>query len=128
MKKNKLIARFLALHGVRDSILENLHSGTFPGSETGGYSDVKVVTPYGEIPWAQISRISDQEMRALMLDIEKRIYRALEILPELEDQAGSKAKFELALHEALFKQGGATWARPKHMRGIQSNPISINSK
>jgi len=37
---------------VRNTSLEDLHAGIFPGSETGDYSDVKVVTPYGEIPWS----------------------------------------------------------------------------
>jgi hypothetical protein len=32
---------------VRNTLIEGLHAGIFPGSETGDYSDVKVVTPYG---------------------------------------------------------------------------------
>jgi len=116
MKRNKLLARFLALHGVRNSELENLHAGTVPFSERGDYSDVKVITPHGEIPWTELSRISDREMRVLMLDIEKRLSRALEILPKLEIDAGSKTAFERDVHEALFKQGGATWDRPEGLK------------
>lgn len=37
--------------------LEGLHAGVFPSSRIGDYSDVKVVTPYGEIPWTRLARI-----------------------------------------------------------------------
>jgi hypothetical protein len=47
--------------------LDDLHSGISPSSKTGDYSDVKVVSPYGEIPWTNVARISDNEMRALMI-------------------------------------------------------------
>ena len=44
----------LAKHRVhecfRNSELENLHAGIVPDSKAGDYSDVKVVTPFGEIP------------------------------------------------------------------------------
>jgi hypothetical protein len=70
----KLVAKAVALHCVRNTQLEDLHSGTFPCSASGDYSDVKVVTPYGEIPWNQLSRISDPEMKALMREIVDCIY------------------------------------------------------
>lgn len=38
---------------VRNSRLEELHTGISPDSAVGDYSDVKVVTPYGDIPWAR---------------------------------------------------------------------------
>ena len=38
---------------VRNS-LEDLHAGIFPSSESGDFTDVKVVSPYGEIPWNQV--------------------------------------------------------------------------
>jgi hypothetical protein len=44
------IAQSLVEVCVRNA-LENLHAGIFPSSRTGDYSDVTVVTPYGEIPW-----------------------------------------------------------------------------
>jgi hypothetical protein len=62
------IAQSLAEVCVRNA-LENLHAGIFPSSQTGDYSDVTVVTPYGEIPWNQLARISDEEMKPLMIDI-----------------------------------------------------------
>ncbi|RIA46360.1 hypothetical protein DFR49_0901 [Hephaestia caeni] len=59
---------------VRNSFLETLHAGTVPDSATGDYSDVKVVTPYGEIPWTQLSRISDTEMKTLMIEITNKVF------------------------------------------------------
>jgi DNA-binding PadR family transcriptional regulator len=50
--------------------LEEIHTGISPSSKTGDYTDVIVVTPYGEIPWLprregeqKLSRISDEEMK-----------------------------------------------------------------
>jgi len=109
MDRNKIIARFIALHGVRNTELENLHAGIIPSSKTGDYSDVVVLTPYGEIPWNKLSRISDLEMRVLMLDIEMKIRHVLKTIPILEEQAGSVTNFERLLAEALFVNGGASW-------------------
>jgi hypothetical protein len=49
---------------VRNTGLETLHAGTFPRSATGDYADVTVVTPDGNLPWTEVSRISDDEMKA----------------------------------------------------------------
>ncbi|NQE61515.1 hypothetical protein [Caulobacter sp. RHG1] len=67
----------LAETGVRNSRLEELHAGTFPQSAVGDYSDVKVVTPYGEIPWARVSRLCDEEMKGLMIEVVDRLYTVL---------------------------------------------------
>ncbi len=45
-----------------------------PSSVTGDYTDVRVVSPYGEIPWARLSRISDAEMGRLMRQVVNRLY------------------------------------------------------
>jgi hypothetical protein len=63
--------------------LEDVHAGTFPSSQSGDYSDVKVVTPYGEIPWTRLARISDGEMKVLMIDIVNKTYTFLRYLEEL---------------------------------------------
>jgi hypothetical protein len=68
------LAKSLVETCVRNSGLEDLHAGIFPGSEAGDYSDVKVVTPYGEIPWTRLSRISDEEMKRLMIEIVDRVF------------------------------------------------------
>ena len=62
---------------VRNTFLEDLHSGTSPSTATGDYSDVKVVTPYGEIPWKNLSRLNDEEMKCLMKEIVNKIYTFL---------------------------------------------------
>ncbi|MEO6240324.1 MAG: hypothetical protein ABIQ40_03285 [Bacteroidia bacterium] len=111
--KNKLIARYIAHYAVRNSILENFHAGTFPSSKRKDSSDVKVVTPYGEIPWKDVSRISDVEMRKLMLDIEKNIARVLTKLPEMLEAAGSLEKYYELLEQWGFGEGaGVSWDVP----------------
>ena len=71
------LARLITLHCVRNTFIEDLHSGTFPGSKIGDYSDVKVVTPYGEIPWNEISRISDDEMKILNKEVLNKLFTFL---------------------------------------------------
>jgi hypothetical protein len=38
---------------------------------------VHVVTPYGEIPWSALSRISDDEMKLLIIEIVNKVYTFL---------------------------------------------------
>jgi hypothetical protein len=71
------MAKALALDCVRNTYLEELHAGIFPRSATGDYSDVKVVGPYGEIPWTRLSRISDQEMKRFMNEVVNSLYTVL---------------------------------------------------
>ena len=71
------LAQMLAFHCVRNSYLEDLHAGIFPSSQTGDYTDVKVVSPYGEIAWNRLGRISDEEMKRLSEDIVNRLYTFL---------------------------------------------------
>ena len=61
----------------RNTMLEDFHARTYPSSETGDYSDVKVVSPYGEIPWNRMSRLSDEEMKTLMIDVVDHCYAFL---------------------------------------------------
>ena len=68
------LARSIVLHCMRNTRLEDLHAGIYPDSATGDYTDVKVVSPYGEIPWNKASRISDAEMRSLMRQCVNRVY------------------------------------------------------
>ena len=56
------VATMLAFHCVRNSYLEDLHAGIFQSSQTGDYTDVKVVSPYGEIAWNRLGRLSDEEL------------------------------------------------------------------
>ena len=68
------LAKAIVLHCMRNTGLEELHAGVYPDSATGDYTDVKVVSPYGEIPWNKASRISDAEMRSLMRHCVNRVY------------------------------------------------------
>jgi len=71
--RNALLAKAIAVLCVRNTFLEDLHSGITPSSQSGDYSDVKVVTPFGEIPWHKLSRLSDDEMKRLMKEIVDKI-------------------------------------------------------
>lgn len=68
---------------MRNSRPEDLDAGTFPDSEVGDFSDVKVLSPYGEIPWTRLSRISDDEMKALMIEVVDRVFTYLRYPEEL---------------------------------------------
>ena len=72
-----LLAKSITALCVRNTFLEDLHSGITPSSQSGDYADVKVVTPYGEIPWHKLSRLSDAEMKRLMVEIVEKIYTFL---------------------------------------------------
>ena len=78
---NKNDARDLALGMatlcVRNTYLEDLHSGTTPHSKRKDFSDVNVVTPEGTIPWNELSRINNDEMRRLMKEVINKIYSIL---------------------------------------------------
>jgi hypothetical protein len=71
------MAKMLAFYCVRNSSLEDLHAGVFPSSQTGDYHDVRVVSPYGEIAWNRLSRISDEEIMPLMQEVVNRLYTFL---------------------------------------------------
>lgn len=69
------IAKTLAMMCVRNTLLEDFHSGISPVTKTGDYSDVKVIDAEGqEIPWNEVSRLDDDEMKALMKQVVNRLY------------------------------------------------------
>ena len=81
MAQIKLIARAVVEKCIRNNTdLEDLHSGITPSSKKDDYSDVYVVSPYGQIEWKKLSRISDEEMRSLMLSIEENLIGMLGFL------------------------------------------------
>jgi hypothetical protein len=71
------LAKALAVLCVRNTFLEDLHAGVPVVSKAGDFSDVKVVTPDREIPWNEVSRISQQEMKTLMTQVVNKLYTAL---------------------------------------------------
>ena len=89
LEKNiKDLALLMANSCVRNTVIEDYHSGISPHTETGDYSDVKVITPKGEIPWSELSRVNDSEMMALNIEVVDNIYTFLQYLlnPKFADQ------------------------------------------
>ena len=69
----------------RNTDLERLHSGTDPSSKTGDYTDVKVISPFGEIPWPDLSRLNDDEIKNLMIEDVNKTYSWLTLLFTSDD-------------------------------------------
>jgi len=63
------LAKYLAQQCFRNTFLEDLHAGITPNSKTGDHTYVLVRPPYGEIPCPRLSRLSDEEMKVLMIDV-----------------------------------------------------------
>lgn len=74
------IATMLTVNCFRNTFLEDLHCGISPSSKTGDYSDVKVISPYGEIEWNNLSRITDEEMKKLMKEVNSLVAQFLQAL------------------------------------------------
>jgi ligand-binding SRPBCC domain-containing protein len=70
----------MAQQRFRNTELESLHAGKVPDSPAGDYTDVKVVTPYGEIAWNDLSRLNDEEMKTLMIQVVNKTYTFLTML------------------------------------------------
>jgi hypothetical protein len=69
------LAKAMTMMCVRNTLLEDLHAGLGPVTRTGDYSDVEVLDADGNrIPWSEVSRIDDDEMRDLMRQIVNRLY------------------------------------------------------
>lgn len=69
------LAKAMAILCVRNTKLEDLHAGLVPVTKTGDYSDVFVVGADGtRIPWHQVSRFDDDEIRELMRQVVDRLY------------------------------------------------------
>lgn len=116
MDGQETLIRFIAEKAIRNS-LEDLHAGILPSTKTGDYSDVKVVTPYGEIPWNELSRISDKELRNLMLEIEIKLHNTFSLLiPKLIinniDNGGTEQL--ITLLEKIYEDG-VSWDLKKHV-------------
>jgi ligand-binding SRPBCC domain-containing protein len=77
----------------------DLHAGIAPDSQIGDYTDVVVRSPYGEIPWPNLSRLNDEEMKALMIDVVNKTYHALIVL--FDDRLGGELIKILAQRDFL---------------------------
>jgi hypothetical protein len=71
------LAKALAVLCVRHTFLEDLHAGVPVESKAGDFSDVKVLTPGQEIPWNEVSRITQEEMKKLMKQVVNKLYTVL---------------------------------------------------
>ena len=71
----KRLARIMSRECFRDTkMLEELHTGKSVVSETGDYSDVVVKMPSRKVPWNEISRFNDEEMKKLMTEVTNLCY------------------------------------------------------
>lgn len=50
-----------------------LHGGTYPSSLIGDYSDVYVISPYGSIPWNNLSKTDNKILTEIRNEIKKSI-------------------------------------------------------
>jgi hypothetical protein len=89
----KRLAKHIVLKCFRNSVLEDLHAGKVPDSESGDYSDVVVRTPFGEIPWNELSRFDDAEMKVLMIDVTNKTYHFIQEL--FDDERGGELILKL---------------------------------
>lgn len=95
----KRLAKYLVLQCFRNSALETFHAGISPSSATGDYSDVHVSSPYGDIRWVKASRLNDDEMKRLMIDVVKRAYRFIHTL--FDENTSGALLFQLAARDPL---------------------------
>ena len=69
------LSKSMAVMCVRNIVLEDIHGGIEPVSHTGDFSDVEVTDANGRrIPWMEVSRIGQEEMRDLMRQVVNRLY------------------------------------------------------
>jgi hypothetical protein len=104
----KRLAKYIALYSFRNTHLETLHSGISPDSKTGDFSDVKVVSPFGEIPWQEVSRLNDDEMKALMIDVVNSTYATMVALFAAEDAVAGEI-----LAKLREKDPAPAWDEPR---------------
>ncbi len=93
------LAKYMVLQCFRNSMLEDLHAGISPSSAAGDYSDVTVSSPYGVIPWPKVSRLNDDEMKRLIIDVVDRAYRFIHML--LDENTGGELLSLLAERDPL---------------------------
>src|SRR5579863_9159118 len=93
------LAKYMVLQCFRNSMLEDLHAGTSPSSASGDYGDVTVSSPYGVIPWPKVSRLNDDEMKRLMIDVVDRTYHFIYTL--FDENAGGQVLLRLAERDPL---------------------------
>lgn len=108
MKKEiaKQLALGIALNCVRNTSIENIHAGIVPKSTTPDGSDVFIKTETNNIPWNAVSRITDEEMKTLMIEVVNKVYT---VLINLDDPT--------FLEEFVLYAGRSTigWNEPEYL-------------
>ena len=98
-KLRKRLAKYLAQPCFRNPTLEDLMPALLRTRRPGTIQTLVVRSPYGEIPWPRLSRLSVEEMKALMIDIENKTYRTLTVL--FDNRLGSELIKVLAQRDLL---------------------------
>jgi len=106
-------AKAIVALAFRNGPLEGLHAGITPSSKVGDGSDIKAVSPYGEIPWAKLSRISDAEMKPLIQFAVNKVYTLL-VMKEYD-----REKYD-ALAEGINPMFTRKWDNPELIQ-----PLSV---
>jgi hypothetical protein len=117
-KQNKTIAdvaKGMVAYCVRNSPpLEDIHAGKCVITKTGDYSDVTITDADGNnLKWSEISRISDTEMKAFMVNVVNRIAYVLNGLEVATDSVFGEA---LASYASLYASG---WQDPELVEDIE---------
>lgn len=109
MKKDKnemekRLAKTLTIHGYRNSPIEDIHAGRWPKDNKGNWAkpeDMFVSVDGGsKIPWLEMSRITDEEMKHINKTIHSQIYTILVLL--------KKGKLP-----GFYWWGGENWDEPE---------------
>ena len=121
-KSQSEFAKLMAAACVRRGYLEKLHEGVTPATRAGDYSDVKVIDANGrEIPWNQVARINQDEMKLLMTGVVNRIHTFLArtLFSTTEDKA-----FQRALDRAAFPWTEG-WNEPEYLADFLMPPSDM---
>ncbi|MEP7169624.1 MAG: hypothetical protein ABI855_09675 [Bacteroidota bacterium] len=112
-KTLKQLALAITLNCVRNTSIENIHSGISVQSSTEDESDIFVVTKNGNIPWRNVSRISQEEMKIFITEVADKIYTFLmnqHNLDFLEGFEGYSQRFTIGWNEPQYLEN---WFKKK---------------
>lgn len=77
------LAKGIALNCVRNTSIERIHAGRVPEKADPNCTNLFVTDGVSMIPWNEASRITDEEMKELMIEITNKIFT---VLMNLEDE------------------------------------------
>jgi hypothetical protein len=97
--------------------MRELNAGICPDSASGDYSDARVSSPSGDIPWPKVSRLNDDEMKRLMIDVVNRTYRFIYRL--FDENTCGELLLRLAERDPLPR-----WNEPTRLDEASSKPYA----